>query len=76
MENAVKDLEKEEADIIRAKINLTLQNLKYCKVKLSKDDRNALKESQSDTSIEILPEDGTGISRNVALLNIIKLTFN
>ena len=56
-EDAVKDLEKEEADTIRAKVSLTLQNSKPPKDNLSKDERKALKELQSDTSIVILPAD-------------------
>ena len=55
VEDAVKDLEKEEADTICAKVSLTLQNSKPPKDNLSKDDRIALKELQSDTSIVILP---------------------
>ena len=55
VEDAVKDLEKEEADTIRAKVSLTLQNSKPRKDNLSKDERKALKELQSDTSIVILP---------------------
>ena len=55
VEDAVKDLEKEETDTIRAKVILTLQNSKPPKDKLSKDERNALKELQSDTSIVFLP---------------------
>ena len=52
-EDAVKDLEKEEADTIRAKVSRTLQNSKPPKDNLSKDERKALKELQSDTSIVI-----------------------
>ena len=48
VEDAVKDLEKEEADTIRAKVSLTLQNSKPLKDNLSKDERKALKELQSD----------------------------
>ena len=55
IEDAVKDLEKEEADTIRAKVSLTLQNSKPPKDNLSKDERKALKELQSHTSIAILP---------------------
>ena len=55
--NAVTDLEKEEADTIRAKVSLTLQNSKPPKDNLSKDERKALKELRSDTSIVILPAD-------------------
>ena len=56
-EDAVKDLEKEEAVTIHAKVSLTLQNSKPPKDSLSKDERKALKESESDTSIVILPAD-------------------
>ena len=49
-EDAVKDLEKEEADTIRAKVSLTLQNSKPPKDNLSKDECKALKELQSDAS--------------------------
>ena len=55
--DAVNDLEKEEADTIRAKISLTLQNSKPPKDNLSKNEHKALKELQSDTSIVILPAD-------------------
>ena len=48
---AVKYLEEEEADIIRAKISLRLQNSRHTKDNLSKDDRKASKQLQSDTSI-------------------------
>ena len=54
LEDAVKDL---QADTIRAKVSLTLQNSKLPKDKLSKDECKALKELQSDTSIVILPAD-------------------
>ena len=49
IEDAVEDLEKEEADTIRAKVSLTLQNYKPPKDNLSKDEHKALKELQSDT---------------------------
>ena len=39
-----KDLEKEDADTIRSKVSLTLQNSKPPKDKLFKDKRKALKE--------------------------------
>ena len=52
-----KDLEKEDAATIRAKVSLTLQNSKPSKDKLSKDERKALKKLQSDTSIVVLPAD-------------------
>ena len=57
IEDTVKDLEKEEADTIRAKVSLTLQNSKPPKDNLSKDECKALKELQSDTSIVTLPAD-------------------
>ena len=57
IEDAVKDLEKEEADTIGAKISLTLQNTKPLKDKLSKDEHRALKKLKSDTLIIILPTD-------------------
>ena len=63
VEDAVKDLEKEEADIIRAKVCLTLQNSKPPKDNLSKDERKALKEIKS---IVILPAD---IVRSTVILN-------
>ena len=56
IEDAVKDLEKE----------LTLQNSKHLKDNLSKDERKALKELQSDTSIVILPADK---GRSTVILN-------
>ena len=66
VEDAAKDLEKEEADTIRAKVSLTLQNSKPPKDNLSKDERKALKELQSDTSIVILPADK---GRSTVILN-------
>ena len=66
IEDAVKDLEKEEADTIRAKVSLTLLNSKPPKDNLSKDERKALKELQSDTSIGILPADK---GRSTVILN-------
>ena len=66
IEDAVQDLEKEEADTIRAKVSLTLQNSKPPKDNLSKDERKALKELQSDTSIVILPADK---GRSTVILN-------
>ena len=53
----MKDLEKEEVDTIRAKVNFTLQTSKPPKDNLSKDERKALKVLESDTSIVILPAD-------------------
>ena len=66
VEDAVKDLDKEEADTIRAKVSLTLQNSKPPKDNLSKDEHKALKELQSDTSIVILPADK---DRSAVILN-------
>ena len=57
VEDAVKDLEKEEADTIRGKVRLTLQNSKPPKDNLSKDEYKAFKELQSDTSIVTLSAD-------------------
>ena len=57
IEDAVKDLEKEETDTIHAKVSLALQNSKPPKDNLSKYECKALKELQSDTSIVILPTD-------------------
>ena len=53
----VKDLVKEKADTIRAKVSFTLQNSKPPKYNLSKDERKTLRELQADTSIVILPAD-------------------
>ena len=64
MEDAVKDLEKE--DTIRAKISLTLQNSKPPMDKLSKDEHKALKELNADTSVLILP---AGKGRSPVILN-------
>ena len=57
IEDTIKDLEKEKADMICAKVSLTLQNSKPPKDNLSKDECKALKELQSDTSVVILPAD-------------------
>ena len=66
VKDAVKDLEKGEADTIRVKISLTLQNSKPPKDNLSKNERKALKESQSDSSIVILLADK---GRSTVILN-------
>ena len=66
IEDAVKDLEKEEADTICAKVSLTLQNSKPPKDNLSKHERKDLKELQYDTSIVILPADK---GRSTVILN-------
>ena len=57
IEDAVKDLEKEENNTIHAKISFTLQNSKPPKDSLSKNEHKALKESHSNTSIVVLPAD-------------------
>ena len=57
IEDAVKVLEKEESDTIRAKVSLTLLNSKPLIDNLSKNERKASKEVQSDTSIVVLPAD-------------------
>ena len=54
-EYTVQHLAKEEAETIRTKINLKLQNSKHPKDNLSRDKHKALKESQSDTSVIIFP---------------------
>ena len=66
IEDAVKDLEKEEAGTIRAKVSLRLQNSNPPKDNLSKDEHKALKELQSDTSIVILPANK---GRSTVILN-------
>ena len=57
IEDAVKDLEKEQAHTIRSKVSLTLQNSKPPKDNLSKDECKTLKKLQSDTSIVTLQAD-------------------
>ena len=54
IEDAVKDLVKEETDAIPAKVSLRLQNSKPPKNNLSRDERKALKELQSSSSIALL----------------------
>ena len=54
IEDAVKDLVKEETDAIPAKVSLRLQNSKPPKNNLSRDERKALKELQSSSSIVLL----------------------
>ena len=51
IEDAVKDLEKQEADAICAKVSLTLQNSKPPKDNLSEDEHKTLTQLQSDTLI-------------------------
>ena len=67
IEDAVKDLEKDEADTIHAKISLTLQNSKPLKDNLSKDECKTLEELQSDTSIVTLSVDK---SRSTVILTM------
>ena len=57
IEDAVKDLEKEETDLICAKLSLILQNYKPTTDNLSKDECKALEKLQSNTSIVILSAD-------------------
>ena len=66
IEETVIDLEKGNADTICAKVNFRLQNPKPPKDNLSKDERKALKELQSDTSIVILAADK---GRSTVILN-------
>ena len=66
IEDTVKDLEKEETDIICAKISLTNQNSKPPTANLSKNEPKPLKKLQSDTSIAILP---AGKGRSAVILN-------
>ena len=54
------------SNLLRAKITLTLQNSKPPKDNLSKDERKALKELQSDTSVVCLPADK---GRSTVILN-------
>ena len=62
----IKDLVKEEADAISAKVSLTLQNSNHPKYNLFKDERKIWKELQSDTSIVILPAEK---GRSTVILN-------
>ena len=55
--NAGRDLQKEKADIICAKISGTLQNSKLSNDKLSKNECKSLKELQSHSSIVVLQAD-------------------
>ena len=66
IEDAIKYIEKEEANTTCAKISLTLQHSKPPKGNLSKDEHKALKELQSDTSIVILLVDK---GRSTVILN-------
>ena len=66
IEDTAEYLEKEEADMIRAKLSLTLQYSTPPKDNLSKDGPKALKELQSNTSIVIL---ATEKSRSTVIFN-------
>ena len=57
VESSLKGIEKVEADTIRAKVSLTLQQAKAPKDNLSAYERRALKELKNDDSIIILPAD-------------------
>ena len=57
VEDAVKNLEKEETGMIRTKVSFALQNSKPPNGNQSNDVCKGLKELQSDTSIVILPPD-------------------
>ena len=57
IEETVKDIGKEEADMTHVKTSLTLQHSTPLKDNFSWDQRKALKELQSDTLIVILPAD-------------------
>ena len=65
-EDAVKNLRKEEANTICAKVSLPLQNSEPHKENLTKDENKAFKVLQYDTSIVILP---TGKGRSTVILN-------
>ena len=57
VENTEKKFEKAEGDNIRAKVSLSLQQVKVPKDNLSKSERSSLKELREDESIVILPAD-------------------
>ena len=57
VEQAIKALPKEQADTIRAKVSLTLQNAKIPEDNLSKQERISLTKLQKDKSVMILPAD-------------------
>lgn len=57
VEQAIKAFPKDEADTIRAKVSLTIQNTKSPKDNLDKPERIALNELRKDDSIIILPAD-------------------
>ena len=57
VESSLKGIERSEADTIRAKVSLTLQQAKTPKDNLTINERRALKELKNDDSIMILPAD-------------------
>ncbi|XP_057290838.1 uncharacterized protein LOC130613523 [Hydractinia symbiolongicarpus] len=57
VEEAIKDLPKEEADTVRSKVSLTLQKSKTPKDNLQKSERLSLKNLKKDKDIIILPAD-------------------
>ena len=57
VEGGIKALPKEEADTIRAKVSLTLQNAKPPQDNLTKNERTALHQLKKDKNIIILPAD-------------------
>ena len=60
VEGAVlKDLEKEKADIIQAKVSFTIKNTKPPNDSPTQSDQKTWKVLQTDTSIAILPADNT-----------------
>ena len=67
IEDTAEYLEKEEADMIRAKLSLTLQYSTPPKDNLSKDRRKALNELQFNTSIVIL---ATEKGRSTVILTV------
>ena len=70
IEDAVKDLENEVADRIRAKIGLQLQNSKTLKDNFSKNERKSLKELQFDPSILILPISSVSVCLSLSSLSL------
>ena len=57
VEGALTGIDKPEADIIRAKVSLTLQKAQTPKENISRDDKNAMRNLKNDNSIVILPAD-------------------
>ena len=71
-----KDLEKQEADAICAKISLTLQNSKPPNNNLSEDDHKTLKELQSDPWIVTLSADKGTSTVILNLENYLEKSMN